>query len=120
VPRFADLRANPVIAGIICRRDRSEDVTRRAALFNPTPDTVGTLSALPGAGNQARSAEQHTPTGVEIVARIATVGRFFEVTAFSYEIGACKPDPAPTPPCSNASTCLRRQPHTSATVAITN
>jgi HAD superfamily hydrolase (TIGR01509 family) len=73
--------------------DAGWDLTRRAALLNPPPDTVRTLSALRERGIRLGLLSNTHPLELRSWHE-SPLSRFFEVTAFSYEIGACKPDPA--------------------------
>jgi putative hydrolase of the HAD superfamily len=69
------------------------DLTHRAALLNPSPDTVRTLTALRertiklGLLSNTHALEMRSWNQ-------SPLAPLFDAAAFSYEIGACKPDPA--------------------------
>lgn len=88
----ADLGAS-VCAEDLARIDADWDMTRRAALLNPPADTVRTLTALRESGIKLGLLSNTHALELRSWPQ-SPLAPFFDVTAFSYQIGACKPDPA--------------------------
>lgn len=66
------------------------DLTRRAALMDPPPDTVRTLTSLREQAIKLGVLSNTHALELRSWSR-SPLAALFDVTAFSYEIGACKP-----------------------------
>lgn len=69
------------------------DLTRRQALLDPPEDTLSTLTALRNRGVRLGLLSNTHALEVRSWNR-SPLASMFDVTAFSHEIGVCKPDPA--------------------------
>jgi putative hydrolase of the HAD superfamily len=79
--------------GWLARIEADWDLTRRQALFDPPPSAVATLVALRERG--IRLGVLSNAHGLELRAwDRSPLAAHVDVVALSYEIGACKPDPA--------------------------
>ena len=88
----ADLGVS-VSAGDLALINAGWDLTRRPALLNPPSDTVRTLVAL--RERKIRLGLLSNTHALELRSwNQSPLAPLFEVAAFSYEIGACKPGPA--------------------------
>jgi putative hydrolase of the HAD superfamily len=88
----ADLGAR-ISADDLARVDAGWDMTRRVALLNPPADTTCVLKAL--RASRIKLGLLSNAHALELQSwRQSPLAPFFDVAAFSYQIGACKPDPA--------------------------